>query len=179
MSYTFKYLGWWLCADGDMELGLERRMEAAADRFRELGRIWWASEVSIRVKLRVYVAGVLSVLLYGCECWWLDSSARSKVGAWNARRLAVLTGRTIKEEYQEPTRDVVKMARLRRLTWLGKVLNRDSESIVTQFILAEANRYNGSEDGHIFNDVPSFTNSEELVSLAQDTDKWSEILGKV
>ena len=72
-----------------------------------------------------------------------------------------------------------KMARLRRLTWLGKVLNRDSESVVTQFILAEANRYNGSEDGHIFNDVPSFTNSEELVSLAQDTDKWSEILGKV
>ena len=64
---------------------------------------------------------------------------------------------------------------------MGKVLNRDSESVslVTQFILAEANRYNGSEDGHIFNDVPSFTNSEELVLLAQDTDKWSEILGKV
>ena len=83
----------------------------------------------------MFVAGVLSVLLYGCECWWLDSSARSKVGAWNARRLAVLTGRTIKEEYQEPTRDVVKMARHRRLTWLGKVLNRDSESVVTQFII--------------------------------------------
>ena len=49
---------------------------------------------------------------------------------------------------------------------MGKVLNRDSESVVTHFILAEANRYNGnngSEDGHIFNDVPSFTNSKELV----------------
>ena len=32
-AYEFEYLGWWVNADGDKRVGLERRMEAAADRY--------------------------------------------------------------------------------------------------------------------------------------------------
>ena len=138
ISYTFKYLGWWLCADGDQMVGLERRMEAAAGRFGELGRIWWSAGISVELKLRIYTAGVLSVLLYGCECWWLDEGVCSKAGAWNARRLAVITGRSIQEEYKQPARDVIEMARRRRRKWHDKVLRKESSSVVRQLLEMEA-----------------------------------------
>ena len=82
------------------------------------------------VRNRSYTAGVLSVLLYGCECWWLDDKVSSMVGAWNARRLAVITGRSIQEEYKEPARDAVAMARRRRRKWQGRVLRRECSSVV-------------------------------------------------
>ena len=58
--------------------------------------------VSLELKLRVYVAGVVSVLVYGCECWDMEWAVGA-VGAWNARRLAVLTDREIRSEYLEPS----------------------------------------------------------------------------
>ena len=43
-------------------------MEQAADRFRQIGNLWNSSELSVGLKLRLYKAGVFSVLAYGCEC---------------------------------------------------------------------------------------------------------------
>ena len=94
-AFVFKYLGIEFAADGDRKVGLEIRMEKAADRFRQLGSIWHSASLSVKVKLRLYVAGVASVLVYGSECWDLADSTCSAVRAWNARRLATLTGRSI------------------------------------------------------------------------------------
>ena len=180
-SYMFKYLGFWLSADGDTGLGVERRMEAAADAFRTLGRVWWASEISLGLKLRVYGAAVQTILMYSSECWVLDESLEKKLGAWNARRLAVLTGRSIRDEYKYPTWDLVGRIRSRRLKWLGKVLrNEDSSSIVRSFILAEADIYClGKGGSSIFQDVTPFGSSKELVMMAEDSKGWKELVDKV
>ena len=57
--------------------------------------------------------------------WWLDSSARSKVGAWNARRLVVLTGRNIKEDTpmvanpENPTQEEIEKHELTHANYKG------------------------------------------------------------
>ena len=159
--------------------GLEKRLEQAASRFRALGRIWWARGISLRLKLRIFRAGVASVALYGSECWCLDDATERLVRSWCARRLAVLTGRTIREEYKDPTWSLVCAARKRRLNWLGKVLRREEDFLARQFILAEADRYGNSVRGSILNDIPHIDNARDLVSLAEDLDRWSDIMTDV
>jgi len=45
-------------------LGREARMEQAADRFRQMGNLWNRAELSVGLKIRLYVAGVYSVLAW-------------------------------------------------------------------------------------------------------------------
>ena len=71
------------------------------------------------LKIRLYKAGVYSVLGYGCECWDLSAKAEKSVRAWNARRMAMITGREIKEEYHTPSFDLLGGVRARRLKWAG------------------------------------------------------------
>ena len=66
-AYEFEYLGWWVNADGDNRVGLERRLEAAAVRYRSMGKLWYSADLGVSLKLRLYGAGVVSVLAYGCE----------------------------------------------------------------------------------------------------------------
>ena len=108
-AFTFKYLGVWFSRDGNRELGREERMIQAADRFRQMpvGNIWHSAELSVGLKLRLYEAGVYSVLVYGCECWDLTEKAATALRSWNARRLAMITGREIREEYNDPSFDLM------------------------------------------------------------------------
>ena len=70
-------------------------------------------------------------------------------------------------------------ARKRRLNWLGKVLRREEDFLARQFILAEADRYGNSVRGSILNDIPHIDNARDLVSLAEDLDRWSDIMTDV
>ena len=49
--------------------------------FRTMYLIWDSNILSLEVKLQLYDSAVLSVLVYGCEDWWLvDSMMRSLNG---------------------------------------------------------------------------------------------------
>jgi hypothetical protein len=65
--YRFKYLGQFFTADGDRRHAVEVRMGQAKTRFGKLARIWESSVFPIAAKLRLFEAGVVSVLVYGCE----------------------------------------------------------------------------------------------------------------
>ena len=136
-AFTFRYLGIWFSADGSRELGRVVRMDQAADRFRQLGSVWNSSELSVQLKLRIYEAGVYSVLAYGCECWDLTERAGTALRAWNARRLAMITGREIREEYLEPLFDLLGYARARRLKWAGQLLRADVSFLPRRVAIAE------------------------------------------
>jgi hypothetical protein len=162
-----------------MRYGLEKRLEQAASRFRSLGRIWWAKGIGLSLKMKIYRAGVASVALYGSECWCLDEGTERLVSSWNARRVSTLTGRSIKEEYKDPTWSLVKAARLRRVKWLGKVIRREEDFLVRQFILAEADNHGNKVRGSILNDIPHIENARDLVTMAEDLEGWSEIMDNI
>ena len=134
----------------------------------------------MKVKLRLYVAGVASVLVYGSECWDLAGSTCSAVRAWNARRLATLTGRSIKEEYEHPTHDLLGGVRRRRLKWLGDLLRAEESFLPRRVALTELARFPGKgHPGGIFMDAPRAGSVEELVELARDKARWAKFVKNI
>ena len=179
-AFTFKYLGIWFSADGDRVMGREARMEQAANRFRQLGNIWNSSELSVGVKLRLYEAGVYSVLAYGCECWDLSEKAGTALRAWNARRLAMITGREIREEYLEPSFNLLGCARARRQKWAGQLLRAKETFLPRRVAMAELERTGGrGQPGGLFQDAPKGVTVEELVELAGMIQEWGKLVGRV
>jgi len=66
----FCYLGSNVTASGSFVSELDARIGKAASTLGKLrSRVWANQHLSIHVKIRVYVACVLSMLLYGCETW--------------------------------------------------------------------------------------------------------------
>ncbi len=82
--------------------------------------------------------------------------------------LATITGRTIQEEAQNPTINVVTKARDRRWSWLGHVLRMPEHRLVRQVLL------NCVKPTHetIFADVPNLS-IENATKMSKDRKLWS------
>ena len=63
------YLGSNFEADGDCEQDVKIRMAIAKSTFGKLMEIWKAPEISLKQKLRLYSAAVISVASFGSETW--------------------------------------------------------------------------------------------------------------
>ncbi len=64
----FPYLGSIIAANGKMDADVERRIAQASRAFGALRKAVFLDR-NLRQKRKVYEACVLSVLLYGSECW--------------------------------------------------------------------------------------------------------------
>ena len=177
-AFSFKYLGVWFSADGDKVGGREARMEQAADRYRQMGNIWNISELSEGLKLRPFQAAVVSVLVYGCECWDLSEKASTALRAWNARRMTMITGRDIREEYLTPSFDLLCCIRVRRLKWAGQLLRAKESFLPRRVALAELERYDGmGHPGEMFQDAPKHLEVDDLIVMARDKQAWGKWIG--
>ena len=155
-------------------------MEQAADRYRQMGSLWNSSGLSVGLKLRLYIAGVCSVLVYGCECWNLTEKAVTALRAWNARRVSMITGREIREEYLTPAFDLVNSARARRLKWAGQLLRGEESFLPRKVAIAELDRTGGRGlPGGIFQDAPKFKSVEKLIEAARNEEWWEKRVKKV
>ena len=94
------------------------------------------------------------MLVYGCECWDLTVKAATALRAWNARRLTMITGREIREEYLTPAFNLLNSARARRLKWAGQLLRGEESFLPRRVALAELSRTRGKgTPGGIFQDA--------------------------
>ena len=82
---------------------IKERMQKAAFRYSSLGHIWKSKEIGTPLKLRLYAAAVLSVLIYGCEAWVLTDKVCRSICGWNSRRVAFITDKEIREEFKDPS----------------------------------------------------------------------------
>ena len=79
----FTYLGSIIASDGHIEAELQKRMAMASRSFGRLReRLWNNLNVSIRVKVKIYRAIILSTLLYGAETWTVYRRHVKKLHAW-------------------------------------------------------------------------------------------------
>ena len=66
----FQYLGSIVSSCGRMEVDMSRRIAQASKAFGALRRsVFMDKDLRVTTKCKVYQACVLSVLLYGSECW--------------------------------------------------------------------------------------------------------------
>ena len=65
----FTYLGATITSDGKIDKEISVRIGKATGAFNQLNNVWKNQNISINNKVRIYVAAVLTILIFGCEIW--------------------------------------------------------------------------------------------------------------
>jgi len=65
----FTYLGAVITKDGSCEKDMRHRIGRACAIFGRLNKMWRDKHVTIQTKINLHETFVISVLLYGAECW--------------------------------------------------------------------------------------------------------------
>ena len=118
-----------------------------------------------RLKMRLYVAAVCSVMTYGAEAWLLNEETKRALNGANSKMVANITGRLAHDEARSEgkTYDVVTGIRATRMRWLGRILQMDDGRMVLQ---ATKTMYENRRDGDLLMDVPETGDWEELRAMA-------------
>ena len=65
----FVYLGSTICDDGDARSEVRTRIGKASSAFNSMKNVWSSTGITQKTKVKLFIAIVMSVLLYGCESW--------------------------------------------------------------------------------------------------------------
>jgi len=110
---NFKYLGSWM---ESTEKDFEVRKALAWSSCHKLKKIW-NSSLSRNIKVRLFVATVESVLLYGCGAWTLTKSLEKRINGCYTRMLRMCLGISWKQ----------KLTNIQLYRELPKVTNKIAE----------------------------------------------------
>ena len=129
------------------------------------------------LKLRLYEAWVVSTLSYGHEAWPLTPAVVRKLVNFNAKCLAIITGRSIRDESVQPSFQLVPRLRSRRLAWVGHVLRQQPGTLLREVMLQRCSEYLAvGQDypaGFIMEDAPEHSSVQELAELAAFKEYWN------
>ena len=142
---SFKYLGSEIAPDGSAKNEISRRINLASSAFGRLSRVLWNKRpISIRTKVRIYLAMVRTILLYCGETWAVTKADCQRLDTFEARCLRKIWFRALDNP---PTWDPdnpnwtsnaeirscldvsttpSSVLRERRLRWFGHVCRRPS-----------------------------------------------------
>ncbi|MDY6929965.1 MAG: reverse transcriptase family protein [Pseudomonadota bacterium] len=135
----FKYLGSIISSTGQAGLDIDARINSARTAFAKLQKtLWCRKEIRLQTKVRIYQAMVRTVLLYGCECWQLrvDDIRRLEVfDHWCLRRMLGIQwdDHTSNADIRQKCliRCLSTTIQERRLRWLGHVLRKPPDEVVS------------------------------------------------
>jgi hypothetical protein len=85
----FKYLGSMIKSS---ESDIKRRISLAWAAFWTLEKIWKSSSIKTDIKVRIYKASCISILLFGCESWVLNDTLRSKLDVFAHHCYRIMLG---------------------------------------------------------------------------------------
>ena len=187
----FIYLGSVFTSDGKVMQDIERRRAGATRAFGTLRRrLWGRREVSLKVKMKVFNAIVLPVLLYGATAWALTRTEEKRLDAFEMRMLRSIAG----VRWEDMVRNVDIRERLRqppvslklrraRMKWFGHVERMGEERQVKRVMSAEiSGRRTRGRPRTRWKDVikrdleTSGLNLEEAAAEARDRDRWRQIV---
>ena len=149
----FPYLGSVVDASGKVDADVDRRITQASSAFGALRKpVFMDRDLNLATKRIVYQACVLSVLLYGSECWTLLKRHSRRLDAFHHRCIRSILGITNHEQWtshitsdqlrqkwgdkETATEKIVK----RRLQWLGHLARMpDSRMPKRSFLDGSAN----------------------------------------
>ena len=136
---TFTYLGSIVNQQGGTVADVKARISKARTAFNQLSKIWKASNISLRTKLRLFNSNVKSVLLYGCETWKTTQTIIKRLQTFINRCLRNI----LKIKWQDRIRnedlysrtgqkDIITEIGLRRWRWIGHTLRKPCGNITRQ-----------------------------------------------
>ena len=107
----FPYLGSLIDSSGRAAVDMERRVAQASRAFGALRKaVFLDKSLSQKTKRKIYDACVLSVLLYGAECWVLLRKQEKKLNTFHHRCIRSILGISNRQQWSER----ISMAEVRR-----------------------------------------------------------------
>ena len=119
---TFRTLHSREAIDGDSTKDAMAKIRKASQTFAMLKPIWKSKRLRLETKLRLYNSNVLSVLLYGSECWKLTAKLAHKLETFQNKCLRKILGvfwpNTITNEELHRKTDATSLAtQIKRRRW--------------------------------------------------------------
>ena len=159
--------------------------------FWEMEKLWRANHLPINLKVNIFKASVVSVLLYGCELWVYDASMVDQINSLatscymimlDIRRLDKVPNVDVLARVNQ--RELINAAYKRQLQWLGQALNRDADEPSRIFALYEPAPSHGSARPgrrpttfyeHIASILsPSGMSVNDIVDAAKNEKEWKK-----
>jgi hypothetical protein len=141
----FKYLGSILANDCSFDQEISHRIKQAASAFGKLySRLWNKEGITLKTKLKVYRAVVLTTLLYGAESWVLYRRLIGQLNSFHLRCLRTLL-RIVWQDYV-PNTEVLERASMTgieailirtQLRWAGHVSRMPDTRLPKQMLYGE------------------------------------------
>ena len=132
----FAYLGSIIRPVGGTKEDICSRLGKARSAFRSMVNVWRSTQYSTNTKLRLYQSCVLSVLLYGSECWRITETDLRKLRTFHTTCLrkilrifwpVKISNENLLDKCGQE--DMAIIVAQRRWRWIGHVLRREPESI--------------------------------------------------
>ena len=143
---SFVYLGCLMTPDGRIGAELDRRLASASRAFGVLRCVFDDQQLSLRTRRMVHLACIVSLLLYGAECWPILGRDEHRLDAFHHQRLRILLGVSRwDQELQHISNGELRkrwgdsdllfdVLRRRRLQWLGHAARMPSERLPKQVL---------------------------------------------
>jgi endonuclease/exonuclease/phosphatase family metal-dependent hydrolase len=132
----FTYLGSVVAADGGTPKDISSRINKARATFSKLKNIWRDNNISLKTKTKVFNACVKSVLLYGCETWFVTNNITSKIQSFVNRCLRFILKiwwpkKISNQELWKKTGqvDINLQIKKRKYGWIGHTLRKSTTEI--------------------------------------------------
>ncbi|CAH1226359.1 CD209 [Branchiostoma lanceolatum] len=184
----FTYLGSTASNNLSLDKEIDKRIGKAATTLARLTtRVWENPKLSVKTKMAVYNACVLSTLLYGSETWSTYAKQENRLNAFHMRCMRRILGISWKDKVTNtevlsraglPT--LFTLLRQRRLRWLGHVRRMEDGRIPKDLLYGElisGKRRTGRPQLR-FKDVCKRDlkaidiNTEHWEDLASDRSRW-------
>ena len=133
---NFTYLGSIISSEGDCTTEIKTRISKAKQAFAAMQRTWKSKKISLKTKCRLFKSNVLSVLLYGSECWKETTTIIRSLDSFQTKCLRRIKGihwpntisndNLLRETEMEPISGIIEK---RRWRWMGHVLRMGSDEI--------------------------------------------------
>ena len=126
---SFTYLGSVMDADKGSTADISPRLKKARAAYYKLRKVRASSQYRRKTKLRIYKSNVMSVLLYGAECWKVNQNDGQRLNTFHnrclRRILRIFWPTTISNEklYEEvEISRITDIIKARRWSFIGHVL---------------------------------------------------------
>ncbi|CAH1252113.1 OBSCN [Branchiostoma lanceolatum] len=177
----FTYLGSTASNNLSLDKEIDKRIGKAATTLARLTtRVWENPKLSVKTKMAMYNACVLSTLLYGSETWSTYAKQENRLNAFHMRCMRRILGISWKDKVTNtevlsraglPT--MFTLLRQRRLRWLGHVRRMEDGRIPKDLLYGElisGKRRTGRPQLR-FKDVCK----RDLKALDIDTEHWEDL----
>ena len=185
---NFTYLGSTMTDNLSLNKEIDRRIGRACGTFSQLKkRVWENRKLTVKTKISVYRACVLSTLLYGSEAWAAYAVQEKRLNTFHLRHLRLILG--IEWHHRVTNNEVLRLADMdsifcllkqRRLRWLGHVRRMDDGRIPKDLLYGElaVGKRSQGRPMQCFRNVckkdlrDCMIDTQNWESLADDRDLW-------